>query len=167
MKKKSSTSSRGNKAAIVATILAVPMISTPSEVYAQRGEKETKVQRAETTRTSDTFIKFQSLQQKVGSSSVSIIGVGDGHTIYQRPNGTKFYVDPETGDMKSVSDKYWIKMTETTTAAHDMFIKLDGIKGESSVKLVGVDADGSVIHQKPDGTQFKVHTKTGHVTLLK
>jgi hypothetical protein len=168
MKKKSSTSSRGNKAAIVATILAVPMISTPSEVYAQRGEKETKVQRADTKRSADTFIKFANLQHKVGSSSVSIIGVGDGHTIYQRPNGTKFYVDPETGDMKPVSDKHWIKMTtETTTAAHDMFLKLDGIKGESSIKLVGVDADGSVIHQRPDGTQFKVHTKTGHITLMK
>jgi hypothetical protein len=30
-----------------------------------------------------------------------------------------------------------------------------------------VEADGSVIHQKADGTQFKVHTKTGHVTLMK
>ena len=164
MKKKGSKSS-GNKAAIVATMLAVPMISTPAVVYGQKGETPapaSKMKRAE-----NGYIKFANLQHKVGSESVTILGVSDGHTIYEKPNGSKFYIEPETGDMKIVSEKHWIKMTSSSRASSDIFIKFDGIKGESSVTLVGVDADGNVIHQKPDGTQFKVHTKTGHVTLLK
>lgn len=166
MKKKSSKKSGGNKAAIVATMLAVPMISTPAMVYGQKGETPAPI--AKTKRAENSYIKFANLQHKIGSPTVAIIGVGDGHTIYEKPNGDKFYIEPETGDMKSISENYWIKMTSNTTrASSDMFIKLDGIKGESAVTIVGVDADGSVIHQKPDGTQFKVHTKTGHVTLMK
>jgi hypothetical protein len=168
MNKKSSKSGgikRGNKAAIVATMLAVPMISTPAMVYGQKGE--TPAPAAKMKRAENSYLKFANLQHKIGSESVTILGVGDGNTIYEKPNGSKFYIDPRTGDMKPVSEKHWIKMTTSTQASVDMFIKLDGVKGESAVKLVGVDADGSVIHQRPDGTQFKVHQKTGHITLMK
>jgi hypothetical protein len=166
MKKKSSSSSRGNKAAIVATMLAVPMISTPAVVYGQRGE--TPAPTVKSKRAENSYLKFANLQHKVGSATVTIIGVGDGHTIYEKPNGDKFYIEPESGDMKSISENYWIKMSSNSNrASTDAFIKIGDIKGETAVTLVGVDADGSVIHQKADGTQFKVHTKTGHVTLMK
>ncbi|HET6513166.1 MAG TPA: hypothetical protein VFH43_13310 [Candidatus Kapabacteria bacterium] len=162
MKKKNSP---GNKAALVATMLTVPMIATPGAIYAQRGEKISK--ETETKSTKNSYIKFADLQHKIGTKNVTILGVGDGNTIYEKPNGTKFYIDPSTGDMVTVSEMAWIKMTSSSRASSDMFLKIDGIKGESTVTLVGVDADGSVIHQKPDGTQFKVHQKSGHVTLLK
>lgn len=169
MKKKPSTSVRGNKAALVATMLAVPMISTPAAVYSQRGgtistETTTKI------RNDKPFIKFDNIQHKVGSSSVSIIGVGDGHAIYEKPNGDKFYIESGTGDIVPVTEKVWIKMTSASagrSSSSDGYIKFATEKQQSEIKIVGVDADGNVIHEKPDGTQFKVHTKTGHVTLMK
>jgi hypothetical protein len=164
MKKKSSKTSRGNKAAIVATMLAVPMLLTPAVVYSQKGETPAP---AKLSKGTNGYIKFANLQHKIGSETVSILGVGDGHTIYEKPNGDKFYIEPSTGDMKPISDRAWIKMTDNTRASADMFLKIDGVKGETALVLIGLDADGSVIHQKPDGTQFKVHTKTGHVTLMK
>ena len=162
MKKKNSTR---NKAALVATMLTVPMIATPGAIYAQRGEKITTETEARSSK--NVFLKFADLQHKIGTKNVTILGVGNGHTIYEKPNGTKFYIEPETGDMKTVSEKHWIKMTTTTRASSDYFLKLGGIKGESTVSLVGVDADGNVIHQKEDGSRFTVNRKTGHVTILK
>lgn len=163
--KKTPKNQRNTKAAIVATLLTAPMLATPAVTYGQRGETAPTEKSAKVTKGSNAYFKFGHIDQKTGSD-LTIIGVGDGRTIYEKPNGDKFYIDTETGDMKAVSDKYWIKWRDagTDSKRSSNYLK---IKMNEAFKIVGVDADGNVIHEKPNGDRFKVHTNTGHVTLIK
>jgi outer membrane protein assembly factor BamB len=117
-----------------------------------------------------TYLKFSDVMEK-HKGDLWLAGVGDGHTIYQKSNGEMFYIDTKTGDMKEVSADAFHKgesKEKKTNAYHKMeYIKFDGIKGESKVKLLGVDANGDVVHQKPNGEKFIVDEATGHVTVLK
>lgn len=162
--KKTPKTQRNTKAAIVATLLTAPMLATPAVTYGQRGETTPTEKSAKESKGSNTYFKFGHIDQKTGSD-LTIIGVGDGRTIYEKPNGDKFYIDTETGDMKTVSDNYWMKWREETASARKRvnYIKIQA----KDFKIVGVDADGEVIHEKPNGQRFRVNTATGDITIQK
>ncbi|HEY6172245.1 MAG TPA: hypothetical protein VIX80_08310 [Candidatus Kapabacteria bacterium] len=165
MKKK--TTERRVKAAVAATLMAMPMLSSPGVSYGQKGTPapQTKAAYEGYLKFSDSFHKHK--------GDLWIAGVGDGHTIYEKPNGEMFYIDTKTGDMKEVSSKVFMKHTPDAKSVEggyikqETYIKFDGVKGESKVKLLGVDAKGNVVHQKPNGEKFIVDEATGHVTVLK
>lgn len=181
MKKK--TTQRRTKAAVAATLMAMPMLSSPGLIYGQKGAPPTEVGTKAMIKSSpDMYWKFSENFHK-HKGDLWLAGVGDGHTIYEKPNGEMFYIDTKTGDMKEVSSKVFHKAV-IPGVSHGRpqdkadksvdggmikgeYIKFDGIKGESKVKLLGVDANGDVVHQKPNGEMFTVNKKTGHITLMK
>lgn len=172
MKKK--TTQRRAKAAVAATLMVVPMLSSPGVTYGQKGTPPPTTSGAKSTdmhKMPTNYLKFSEVMEK-HKGDLWLAGVGDGHTIYQKSNGEMFYIDTKTGDMKEVSSDVFIKGEskddKKSSSYHKMaYIKFDGIKGESKVKLLGVDANGDVVHQKPNGEKFIVDEKTGHVTVLK
>lgn len=166
MKKKTSVTGRRTKAAVAATLMALPMLSSPGVTYGQKGTPAPQTKAAY-----EGYLKFSSVMEK-HKGNLYLAGVGDGHTIYQKENGEMFYIDTKTGDMKSVSSDVFHKGETKDKKTHSYekqqtYIKFDGIKGESKVKLLGVDANGDVVHQKPNGEKFIVDEATGHVTVLK
>lgn len=174
MKKKTRNSQRRAKVAVTATLMAMPMLSSPGLIYGQKGAPPTEIGTKAMIKSSpDMYWKFSDSFQKM-KGDLWLAGVGDGHTIYERSNGDMFYIDGQTGDMKEVSSKVFEKQSSNNARSVDggyikqeTYIKFDGIKGESKVKLLGVDANGDVVHQKPNGDVFTVNKKTGHVTLMK
>ena len=167
MKKKTGNTQRRVKAAVAATLMAMPMLSSPGVSYGQKGTPapQTKAAYEGYLKFSDSFHKHK--------GDLWLAGVGDGHTIYEKSNGEMFYIDGQTGDMKEVSSDVFHKgetKDDKKASGYEKqhtYIKLDGVKGESKVKLLGVDANGDVVHQKPNGEMFTVNKKTGHVTLMK
>lgn len=178
MKKK--TTQRRAKAAVAATLMAVPMLSSPGVIYGQKGAPAPSTTEMKSTdmhiKMSNNYLKFTSVMEK-HKGDLWLAGVGDGHTIYEKSNGEMFYIDTKTGDMKEVSSKVFHKHSpdlgrrDAKSVDGGMikgeYIKFDGIKGESKVKLLGVDAKGNVVHQKPGGEIFIVDESTGHITVLK
>jgi hypothetical protein len=171
MKKK--TTQRRAKAAVAATLMAMPMLSSPGVIYGQKGTPApTEVGTNAMIKTSpDMYLKYSDTFIKL-KGDLWLAGVGDGHTIYEKSNGEMFYIDTKTGDMKEVSADAFHKgetkdkKTNSYEKQHT-YIKFDGIKGESKVKLLGVDSKGNVVHQKPNGEKFIVDENDGHVTVLK
>lgn len=177
MKKK--TTQRRAKAAVAATLMVMPMLSSPGVIYGQKGTPATTEvgTKAIMKSSPDLYMKFSENFEK-HKGDLWLAGVGDGHTIYEKSNGDMFYIDTKTGDMKEVSSKVFAKHTPDIrrkgTKSDDggyikqeTYIKLDAVKGESKVKLLGVDAKGNVVHQKPNGEIFIVDESTGHITVLK
>ncbi len=179
MKKK--TTQRRAKAAVAATLMALPMLSSPGVIYGQKGAPATtEVGTNVVIKSSPEMWKYSSIYQKI-KGDLWLAGVGDGHTIYEKQNGDMFYIDTKTGDMKPVSSDVFHKHFRPNPAGDgtteqkstgggyekQTYVKFDGIKGESKVKLLGVDAKGNVVHQKSNGEIFTVDNKTGHITLIK
>jgi hypothetical protein len=100
----------------------------------------------------NTFIKWQ--------ASLAVAGMLNGSPVFKTPQGEFFQVEPNTGDLKWMSPESlgYIKMAEgrvsLTGARSTSFIKFDGIKGESKVSVLGVDAQGHVLQQNSRGERF-------------
>ncbi|MCE1203192.1 MAG: hypothetical protein LWW79_01095 [Holophagaceae bacterium] len=100
----------------------------------------------------NTFIKWQ--------ASLAVAGMLNGSPVFKTPQGEFFQVEPNTGDLKWMSPESlgYIKMAEgrvsLTGARSTSFIKFDGIKGESKVSVLGVDAHGHVLQQNSRGERF-------------
>ena len=128
MKKNTSKKShfkQNTKIAIAATMLAVPMLYSPSIIIAQ--EKKS------TERIVDVTFKFASLFLKYKLTDVLIAGIANNHTIYKNNKGEYFWMDPNNGDLKFLP-KDWEKKNTM------IFIKL-----YTKVTLLGVDSKGNVI----------------------
>lgn len=110
-------------------------------------------------RSSDYHIKFANTFMK-WHASLAVAGMMNGSPVFKTPQGEFFQVEPNTGDLKWMSPESlgYIKMAEgrvsMTGARSTTFIKFDGIKGESKVSVLGVDAQGHVLQQNSRGEKF-------------
>jgi hypothetical protein len=157
MKNKSTGKTHGAKAAITATMIVVPMFGMASKGMAQDSAKGGTAKQTETQNKSvNVLIKWQPSFDKF-KGDTWIAGVGHGHSIYQNSRGDYFYVDPNTGDAKTVSSDYFQKGGRV------------GIKTntESKVTLLGVDASGNVIQENSRGERFYLNQKTGDMVFVK
>jgi len=111
MKKTTNNKKRNAKAAVAATMMAVPILSMPAQGIAQKTPATTETTTSTTAPTKPPrfVFKFESAFEKM-KGDLWIAGVGDGHTIYQNSRGEYFYIDPNTGDMKTVTGKHFDKV---------------------------------------------------------
>jgi hypothetical protein len=176
VKKKQSQKNRNTKAAIAATIMAVPIFGMPSKGLTQvKGATESSTEKAATTH---LYLKYEAAFEK-HKGDLWIAGVGDGHSIYQNARGEYFYIDPSTGDMKFLSSDYFIKGESSQRKAFVLPHVLEksgtisskssssGIKRDSKVTLLGVDQMGNVIQENSKGEKFYLNTKTGDMVFVK
>ncbi|MDP1814185.1 MAG: hypothetical protein Q8K92_07015 [Leadbetterella sp.] len=150
MKKLTSKKSRfkqNTKIAIAATMLAVPMLYSPTTLFAQ--EKKS------TERILDVTFKFASLFMKYELHDVFITGIANNHTIYKNNKGEFFWVNPNNGDLKFLP-KDWDKKEKYFT-----------IKLSTKVSLLGVDSKGNVIQQNKKGEKFYLNQMNGDMVFVK
>ena len=94
----------------------------------------------------------------------TVLGVGNGHTIFKDAEGAVFHLDPATGDKRSVVPDY--------------FLTLDDSKGERSagrikcttvmiVSILGADAHGNTVMRNARNETFTLDPKTGTKVLIK
>ncbi|CAN5329352.1 hypothetical protein BH11PSE14_BH11PSE14_12180 [soil metagenome] len=123
------------------------------------------------------YMKFEAAFQKMTGTNW-IAGVGDGHTIYQNSRGEFFYIDPGTGDLKTVSNDYFIKVSGSDVRAREVpgAFEKRGLASRRSVAankmgtevtLLGVDAQGNVIQQNAKGEKFYLNPTTGDMVFVK
>ena len=159
MNKNEFKKSRHASTAIAAAMVVVPMLGMASpEAKQAKVESSTQVNTAPSQR-SDQHWKFKSSFEKL-KGEYWIAGVGDGHAIYKNSRGEYFYIDPATGDMKSVSADFVIKMSR---AEGKSFVQ----KLASKVTLLGVDEQGNVIQKNTKGEKFYLNPATGDMVFVK
>jgi hypothetical protein len=177
MKKTSKKQNRNAKAAVAATMMAMPILSMPAIGIAQKSPTttETTTTTTTTTRIKSPIFKFESVLEK-HKGDLWIAGIGDGHTIYENSRGEFFYIDPSTGDMKMVTGKHfdkveirnlrYVKVKDASVDGAD--IKSTGAeKQHGKITLVGVDAQGNVIEMNSRGEKFYLNTVTGDMVFVK
>jgi len=180
VEKKQSKKNRNTKAAIAATIMAVPIFGMPSKGLTQ--VRTTTVETPAKGSRSKVFLKYEAVLEK-HKGDVWIAGVGDGHTIYQNSRSEFFYIDPNSGDMKFLSSDYFVKgeskddkkNTKATFVLPHVLEKSGSInrsgggtiKMEAKVTLLGVDEKGNVIQENSKGEKFYLSTTTGDMVFVK
>ncbi len=186
MKKTQATKNRRSNATMAAALLALPMaamattqavpvagqVAAPAEARAA-----TKPESVVQAKSAVPYMKFEAAFLKITGENW-IAGVGDGHTIYQNSRGEYFYVEPSTGDLKTVSKDYVFKFvgTDTRTRQVSGALAKEGAATRRSsatykmhieVTLLGVDGQGNVIQQNAKGEKFYLNPTTGDMVFVK
>jgi hypothetical protein len=182
MKKNTTKKNRRTKAAITATLMAVPMFGIASNGLAQVSgtvESQTEMKAAPQKQAVHIFLKYETAFQKFKGDSW-IAGVGEGHSIYQNSRGEFFYIDPTTGDQRMVSSDYFLKMDShqdrksfvlphvlEKTGAITNTGSSRVMKDKRRVTLLGVDEKGNIIQSNPLGEKFYLNPTTGDMVFVK
>lgn len=186
MKKTQATKNRRSNATVAAALLALPMAAmatTPAVPVAGQVAAPTEARAASNpeaaarSKTAAPYFKFQAAFLKL-QGGTWIAGVGDGHAIYENSRGEYFYVEPGTGDLKTVSKDYFLKGNLTDGRARQVpgaceksapatRRSASAYKLCAQVTLLGVDAQGNVIQQNAKGENFYLNPVTGDMVFVK
>lgn len=110
------------------------------------------------------------------AGTFTVMGVGDGHTIFKAADGSMFYLDPTTGDKRSVAVDYFLKVDYDRGAARAIDVKHGGRAGGiGKVKftevfvtsIVGRDAKGTPVLRNARNETFTLDPKTGDKVFIK
>lgn len=127
---------RKTQIAIAVAMLNLPMLAVPDTGYAAV----------------DMFLKISDIK---GESKYTVVGTKDGKPVFQNTRGEQFTVGPE-GDFKFLSNKFLDKTTPTLEkAAADIYIKIEGIKGDSKFTIAGAK-DERTVFKNEQGEYFSV-----------
>jgi hypothetical protein len=133
---------------------APPKPAAPAAVAAKPASASASSSTDFTIKYGATFWKWK--------GELSAVGMMDGQPVFKTSKGEYFTVEPSTGDLKfhSAESLGFIKLNSNDklvaikTVSWKTFIKFDGIKGESKVSVLGVDAQRHVVQQNSRGEKF-------------
>ncbi|MHB1095937.1 MAG: hypothetical protein ACYC3F_07160 [Gemmatimonadaceae bacterium] len=109
------------------------------------------------------------------AGTFTVMGVGDGHTIFKAADGSMFYLDPTTGDKRSVAADFFLKY-EIKGAARGIDQKHGGrAGGQLKIKfsdllvtsIVGRDAKGNAVLRNARNETFTLDPRTGDKVFIK
>jgi hypothetical protein len=173
VKKPSSKKSRpvvSSASALVASILAVPLIAVPGNAWVPRGAGAgSSLAASPTAQPVNPPLKFSSVYVKI-AERFAIVGLDNTHPVYKNARGEYFYLDPSTGDMKFLSSDFYQKFSSTASALNGMPVKtlrLDGSKYGGRVSLIGIDARGNVVQKNSRGERFYLNPINGDIVFVK
>lgn len=175
-KKQNARSTANSKIALTATLLSIPMLATPSMLFAQKtGHHQTTAADTAKRTLSDhqtqidiEILKFANIFKK-NHQTYSIVGLDDGHTIYKNSRGEFFYINPENGDMKYISlmqDIQKFTSTGIKSGKSIRYLKIN-LKENTKVNILGVDAVGNVLQKNSAGEKFYLDPATGDMIFVK
>jgi hypothetical protein len=157
--KKSSRTTRRTKAALTAAAMSIPMLGAVHEAAAQETPTKTSTRLSTTT-----AVKLMSTRTVKLATNVILIGLDSGHVVYRNKAGELFYLDAATGDMRFLA---------TTSPAVKLIGGVKGLEGVkrgskdlSAVSIVGVDANGNVLHRTSKGEEFILDSTTGDMVFV-
>lgn len=110
------------------------------------------------------------------AGTFTVMGVGDGHTIFKAADGSMFYLDPMTGDKRSVAADYFLKIGDFKDSDRAIGVKNGGrAGGQLKIKftdllvssIVGRDASGNPVLQNARNETFTLDPKTGDKVFIK
>lgn len=110
------------------------------------------------------------------TGTFTVMGVGDGHTIFKSADGSMFYLDPMTGDKRSVAVDYFLKIDHIEGEKRAIGVKNGGrAGGQLKLKfkdllvssIVGRDANGNPVLQNARNETFTLDPRTGDKVFIK
>ncbi len=94
----------------------------------------------------------------------TVLGVGDGHTVFKDFEGATFYIDPATGDKQTVAADYFLALDERKDARGTVRIKFTNVM---IVSILGADAHGNTVMRNARNETFTLDPRTGTKVLIK
>lgn len=171
--KSSKTKSSTAKTSILAASL---LMSLPIGTYAMADEKSKATIKMSGTEQKSVakgaHIKFSEKYIKI-RDEFSAVGMDNGKTVFKNSRGEYFTIDPNTGDMKTISSDFflkftYIKMNSARSGGKLSMIKFNAEKTNSGkVSIVGVDDSGNVIQTNSRGEKFYLNPTTGDMVFVK
>ena len=94
----------------------------------------------------------------------TVLGVGDGHTVFKDVEGATFYIDPATGDKQTVAADYFLALDAHKDARGTARIKFTNVM---IVSILGADAHGNTVMRNARNETFTLDPRTGNKVLIK
>ena len=166
MKKKRSKQST---IVLASAIAALPMVGVPA-LAAQCPGVEKPVPDQVLTRRPPLVLKFSERLSKA-REQYCIVGIDDGHPIYQNARGEVFFLNPVTGDMQFLARDVFVKFTENVqqsrSARPPKLWKWEARKFGGGVTILGIDGAGHVVQQNARGERFFLDPVTGDMVYVR
>lgn len=94
----------------------------------------------------------------------TVLGVGDGHTVFKDAERAVFHIDPATGDKRTLAADYFAKPSDSKGARNAVKIAFTNVM---IVSILGVDAHGNTVMRNARNETFTLDPKTGTKVLIK
>lgn len=164
-------------------VLAAAMLSMPAAMVPQQAAAQATVgpplspTKPAVPSISLNFAKVETEYQPIKMSGVfTVMGVGEGHAIFKAADGSMFYLDPTTGDKRSVAVDYFLKIGDIKGEARGIDQKNGGRAGGigkvklqdiSFTSIIGRDAKGNPVMRNASNETFTLDPRTGDKLLIK
>ena len=145
---------KSTKIALAAAIIGAPLMMNPNTAIAQN--------KTEASTTKSSAARSLYLKIEIKGKCVAV-GSENGNVIFKNTSGEYFTIDPKTGDMKTMSSDYHIKLSNAS-AKSSHYIKFSNTE---QVTLDGVDSKGHIIQVNSKGEKFYLDAKTGDMIFVK
>lgn len=94
----------------------------------------------------------------------TVLGVGDGHTIFKDAAGAVFHIDPATGDRQELAADYFLNSADSKGERGAGKIKFTNVM---IVSILGADAHGNTVMRNARNETFTLEPRTGTKVLIK
>ncbi len=171
------SAAKAGRVVLAAAMLSLPAVMVPQQAAAQStvGPPISPTNPAPPMGTVRKAGTKQAEYLKV-AGTFTVMGVGDGHTIFKAADGSMFYLDPTTGDKRSVAVDYFLKISDIKGEARGIDQKHGGRAGGMlTIKfkdvlvssIVGRDAKGNPVLQNARNETFTLDPRTGDKVFIK
>ncbi|MBA4072356.1 MAG: hypothetical protein C0497_11050 [Gemmatimonas sp.] len=94
----------------------------------------------------------------------TVMGVGDGHTIFRDTEGAVFHLDSVTGDKQAMAADYFLMLEDSKGERSTGKIKFTNVM---IVSILGADAHGNTVMRNARNETFTLDPRTGNKVLIK
>lgn len=175
---KAQSAAKAGRVVLAAALLGLPTVMVPQQAAAQStvGPPISPTKPAVPTASlnyAKVEIEYSAIKMP---GTYTVMGVGDGHTVFKSADGSMFYLDPTTGDKKSVAVDYFLKISDIKGEARKIDQKHGGrAGGQLKIKftdllvtsIVGRDAKGNPVLRNARNETFTLDPRTGDKIFIK
>ncbi len=148
-----------------AAALALPLAAVPSPIAAQSavGPPISPTAPASPNETTKAAGQEGTLIIRM-ERTFTVLGVGDGHTVFKDVAGAVFHIDPATGDRQELAADYFLKPADSKGERSAGKIKFTNVM---IVSILGADAHGNTVMRNARNETFTLDARTGAKMLIK
>ena len=170
------SAAKAGRVVLAAAMLSMPAVMVPQQAAAQStvGPPISPTRPIPPMGTARTVDHKHSDFLKI-AGTFTVMGVGDGHTIFKAADGSMFYLDPTTGDKRSVAADYFLKIESSEGEKRSIDARNGGRAGGIDkirfmpilIVIVARDAKGSPVMQNARNETFTLDPRTGDKVFIK
>lgn len=170
---------KAGRVVLAAAMMGLPMVLVPQQAAAQStvGPPPISPTKPAVPSISLNFAKVEAEYRPIKlPGTFTVLGVGDGHTIFKSADGSMFYLDPTTGDKRSVAVDYFLKISDIKSESRSTAAKHVGggggagkvnVQDISITSIIGLDAKGNAVMRNAQNETFTMDPKTGNKVFIK